>query len=49
MVRAIDLKFLQVKNMGLLHMRMGLWVYRSATSIMVVELGTKWLSQQASK
>jgi hypothetical protein len=35
-VRAIDLKFSQVKDMGVLHMHMGLWVYCSATTTMVV-------------
>jgi hypothetical protein len=37
-VRAIDLKFLQVKDMGLLHMQIGLWVYCSATTTMVAEI-----------
>jgi hypothetical protein len=40
-VRAIDLKFSQVKYMGLLHMHMGLWVYCSATTTIVAEIGTK--------
>jgi hypothetical protein len=40
-VRAIDLTFSQVKDMGLLHMHMGLWVYCSATTTMVAEIGTK--------
>jgi succinate dehydrogenase flavin-adding protein (antitoxin of CptAB toxin-antitoxin module) len=39
--RAIDLKLLQVKDMDLLHMHMGLWVYCSATTTMVAEMGTK--------
>jgi hypothetical protein len=41
MGRAIDLKFSQVKYMGLLHMHMGPWVYYGATTIMVTEIGTK--------
>jgi hypothetical protein len=41
MVRATDLKFLQVKDMGLLHMHMCQWVYCSATTTMVAEIGTK--------
>jgi hypothetical protein len=41
LVRAIDLKFLQVKNMVLLHMYIGIWVYCSATTTMVAEIGTK--------
>jgi hypothetical protein len=40
-VRATDLKFSQVKDMGLLHMHMGLWVYCSATTTMLAEIGTK--------
>jgi hypothetical protein len=40
-VRAIDLNFSQVKDMGLLHMHMGLWVYCSATTTMVAEIRTK--------
>jgi hypothetical protein len=40
MVEGIDLKFSQVKDMGLLHMHMGLWVYHSATTTMVAEMGT---------
>jgi hypothetical protein len=40
-VRATDLTFSQVKDMGLLHMHMDLWVYCSATTTMVVEIGTK--------
>jgi hypothetical protein len=40
-VKATDLKFLQVKNMSLLHMPMGLWVYCSATTSIVAEIGTK--------
>jgi hypothetical protein len=40
-VRATDLKFSLVKDMGLLHMHMGLWVYCSATTTMVAEIGTK--------
>jgi hypothetical protein len=39
--RAIEWKFSQVKNIGLLHMHMGLWVYCSATPTMVAEIGTK--------
>jgi hypothetical protein len=39
-VRATDLKFLQVKDIGLLHMHMGKWVYYSATTTMVAEIGT---------
>jgi hypothetical protein len=38
-VGATDLKFLQVKDMGLLHM--GLWFYCSAITIMVAEILTK--------
>jgi hypothetical protein len=41
MVRAIDLKFSQVKDMGQLHMHMGLSVYCSAPTTMVAEIGTK--------
>jgi hypothetical protein len=41
MVRAIDLKFSQVKDMGLLHLHMGLLVYCSATTTMVAEIGNK--------
>jgi hypothetical protein len=41
MVRAIDLTFSQVKDIGLLQMHMGLWVYCSATTTMVAEIGTR--------
>jgi hypothetical protein len=37
-VRVIDLKFSQVKDMGLLHMHMCLWVYCNATTAMVAEI-----------
>jgi hypothetical protein len=40
-VKATDLKFSQVKDMGLLHKHMGLWVYCSATTTMVADIGTK--------
>jgi hypothetical protein len=40
-VRATDLKCSQVKDMGLLHMYMGLWLYCSATTTMVAEIVTK--------
>jgi hypothetical protein len=40
-VTEIDLNVLQVKDMGLLHMHMSLWVYCSATISMVAEIGTK--------
>jgi hypothetical protein len=40
-VRVIDRKFSQVKDMGLLHMHMGLWINCSATNTMVAEIGTK--------
>jgi hypothetical protein len=35
MVRAIDLKFAQVKYMGILHMHIGILVYCSATTTTV--------------
>jgi hypothetical protein len=40
-VEVIDLKFSQVKDMGVLHMHMGLWVYCSATTTIVAEIGTE--------
>jgi hypothetical protein len=40
-VRATDLNFSPVKDMGLLHMHMGLWFYCSAATTMVAEIGTK--------
>jgi hypothetical protein len=40
-VKSTDLKFSQVKDMGLLHMHMGLWVYCSTTTTMVAEIGPK--------
>jgi hypothetical protein len=40
-VRAIDLKFSQMKDIGLLHMHLGVWVYCSATITMVAETETK--------
>jgi hypothetical protein len=40
-VRAIDLKFAQVKDMGLLHIHMGIWLYCSAFTTVVAEIGTK--------
>jgi hypothetical protein len=40
-VRVTDLKFSQGKDMGLLHMHMGVWVYCSFTTTMVAEIGTK--------
>jgi hypothetical protein len=40
-VRAIHLKLSEVKDMGLLHMHMGIWVYCSATTRMVAEIVTK--------
>jgi hypothetical protein len=48
-VRAIDLKCSQVIDMCLLHMHMGLWVYCSATTTMVAEIGTKLMSQDPSE
>jgi hypothetical protein len=48
-VRATDLKFSQEKDVGLLHMHMGLWVYCSATTTMVAEIGTKQISQEPSE
>jgi hypothetical protein len=41
MARAIDLKISQVKDIGLLHMHMGIRVYCSAPTTMVAEIGTK--------
>jgi hypothetical protein len=41
LVRTIDFKFSQVKNMDILHTYMGLWVYYSATTTMGAEIGTK--------
>jgi hypothetical protein len=35
------LEIITDENMGLLHMHMGLWVYFSATTTMVAEIGTK--------
>jgi hypothetical protein len=40
-VKATDLKLSQVKNMGLLHMNMDLWVYCSATTSIVAEIRTR--------
>jgi hypothetical protein len=40
-VKAIDLKFSQGKDMGLMHMHLGLWVYCSAPTTIVAEIGTK--------
>jgi hypothetical protein len=48
-VRVIELKCLQVKYMGLLHMHMVLWVYCSATTTMVAEIETKRISQEPSE
>jgi hypothetical protein len=40
-VRATDLKFAQVKDMGLLQMHMGIWVYFSTSTTIVAEIGSK--------